>query len=165
MPKLFLIRHAIAEDRVTFRETGRPDNQRPLTDSGRKKMKKISKKLYSLEPVIDILCQSPLLRSQQTVEILKEDYKKAKIKTLSPLEPGSSYHDLLQNLRTFKKQTVALVGHEDHLSQFLCFLLTGVASPTPFYFKKGGVACLTYKEFEPQSFELLWLATPRMWIY
>ncbi len=164
MPKLFLIRHAIAEDRITFRETGLPDKKLPLTEAGRKKMKKISKKLYSLEPTIDIFCQSPLLRSQQTVDVLKEDYKMAKVQTISSLVPGSSHSDLLHNLSAFKKKTIAIVGHEDHLSQFLCYLLTGVATPTPFYFKKGGVACLSFKEFEPLSFELLWLATPKLWI-
>lgn len=163
-PKLFLIRHAIAEDRTLFRETGLPDEQRPLTEAGQKKMKKISKKLYSLEPQIEILCQSPLLRSQQTVDILKSDFKKAQVKTLPALQPGSSFRDLLQSLKPLQDNTVALVGHEDHLSQFLCYLLTGTASPTPFYFKKGGIACLSHSEMKAGGFELLWMITPKIWL-
>lgn len=162
MPKLFLIRHAIAEDRLIFKATGLSDDQRPLTVDGQKKMKKISKKFQSLAPNIDIFFQSPLTRSQQTVDVLKTFYPQAKVKTLADLAPGSSHSELLDSVQKFKGLNIALVGHEDHLSQFLCFLLTGTSSPSPFCFKKGGIACLSYKSLEPQAFHLEWLTTPKI---
>lgn len=162
MPKLFLIRHAIAEDRLIFQNRGLSDDLRPLTPEGQKKMKKVSKNFQKLCPDIDLFCQSPLTRSKQTVDIVKSFYPKSKVKTLEHLAPGSSHRDLLDSLQKFKGLNLALVGHEDHLSQFLCYLLTGVASPSPFYFKKGGIACLSYKTLEPQSFRLDWLTTPKI---
>ncbi|MBY0386216.1 phosphohistidine phosphatase SixA [bacterium] len=163
MPKLFLIRHAIAEDRLVFQETKLNDDLRPLTQKGREKMERIAKKLYKLHPEIDVLAQSPLVRSQQTVDVLKKFYKKTSVKTLANLAPGSSFKDLLEDLKKFKSANVALVGHEDDLSQFLFFLLTGLRSPSPFHFKKGGIACLEYKKMEPTQFKLQWLVSPKAW--
>lgn len=164
MPKLFLIRHAIAEDRLEFQKTKLHDDLRPLTSHGQKKMEKIAKKLHKLYPEIDIFVQSPLVRSQQTVEVLKSFYKKSKVKTLTTLAPGSSFKDLLDDLKKFKAMNIALVGHEDDLSQFLFFLLTGLRSPSPFQFKKGGIALLEYEKLELTHFQLHWIVSPKVWI-
>lgn len=164
MPKLFLIRHAIAEDRIEFQKTKLNDDLRPLTGFGQKKMEKIAKKLHKIYPDIDLLAQSPLLRSKQTVDVLKKFYKKANIKTLTGLTPGSSFKDLLDDLKKFSSMNLAIVGHEDDLSQFLSFLITGNRAPSPFRFKKGGIACLEYKKMETTHFELQWIVGPKIWI-
>ena len=64
--KLLLVRHAIAEEREEFERTGEPDDQRPLTSEGRKKMKRAAAGLGELVNKVDILATSPLARAQQT---------------------------------------------------------------------------------------------------
>ena len=164
MPKLFLIRHAIAEDREVFAKSGKPDEQRPLTEEGRDKMHKIAKKLFMQEPDIKIFYQSPLTRSQQTVAVLKEHYKKATVKTLAPLSPGSSIETLLKELQQQPPQEMALIGHENHISQCLTYLLTGTTAPNPFLFKKGGIACLEYKKIQAGLFKLKWFVSPKVFL-
>lgn len=164
MPKLFLIRHAIAEDREVFGKSGLPDDQRPLTEDGRSKMQKIAKKLFLQEPDIKIFYQSPLVRSQQTVDVLKEHYKKATVKTLKSLSPGSLTEDLLKDLQQQPPQEMALIGHENHISQCLTFLLTGTTEPNPFLFKKGGIACLEYSKIQAGVFKLKWLVPPKVFL-
>lgn len=164
MPKLFLIRHAIAEDRDTFKKTGQSDDQRPLTDFGKKKMQKIAKKLLSLEPDIPLFCQSPLTRSQQTVDVLKKFYLKSKTQTLKSLSPGSSHTDLLEDLKNNPLQNTALVGHENHISQLLGFLLTGEPQSRAFLFKKGGIACLEFHKIQAGQFKLLWIVSPKVFL-
>ncbi len=164
MPKLFLIRHAIAEDREVFAKTDLPDEQRPLTLDGRSKMHRIAKKLFLQEPEIKIFYQSPLVRSQQTVEVLKEHYKKATVKTLKSLSPGSPVEQLLKDLQQQPPQEMALIGHENHISEYLTYLLTGKIEPNPFSFKKGGIACLEYKKIQAGFFKLKWIVTPKVFL-
>jgi phosphohistidine phosphatase len=164
MPKLFLIRHAIAEDREVFAKSGRTDEQRPLTEDGLSKMHKIAKKLFIQEPDIKIFYQSPLTRSQQTVDVLKEHYKKATVKTLKSLSPGTPTEALLKDLQQQPPQEMALIGHENHISQCLTYLLTGATAPNPFLFKKGGIACLEYKKIQAGFFKLKWIVTPKVFL-
>ena len=161
---LYLIRHAIAEDREVFKKTGLPDDQRPLTEHGRNKMHKISKKLFLLEPDIKVFFQSPLTRSKQTVDVLKEYYPKAMVKTLKSLSPGEAAENLLKDLKQQPPQEMALIGHENHISQCLSYLLTGHSEPNFFAFKKGGIACLDYKKIQVGDFTLKWMVAPKMFL-
>jgi phosphohistidine phosphatase len=164
MPKLFLIRHAIAEDREDFKKSGLPDDRRPLTEVGRKKMHKVASKLFLLEPDIQVFYQSPLVRSQQTVDVLKKHFSKASTDTLSSLSPGSPMEALLKDLQSHLQGESALIGHESHISQFLTYLLTGKTQPNPFLFKKGGIACLEYKKIQAGQFKLKWFVTPKLFL-
>jgi len=48
--QLLVIRHAIAMEREEYARTGRPDSDRPLTDTGRRRMRKNARGLqYILE--------------------------------------------------------------------------------------------------------------------
>ena len=162
MPKLFLIRHAIAEDRDVFKKTNQPDSERPLTTDGQKRMKKIAKKLHALEPDIEVIAQSPFTRSQQTAEILSQYYKRSSLREFEELKPTTKHNDLIKRLQPLQGKNVALVGHEPHLTQFLSYLLTGQPKPNVYNLKKGGIACLEYTTFEPEKLKLLWLATPKL---
>lgn len=165
MPKLFLIRHAIAEDRILFQKTGLPDEKRPLTADGKRRMKKISKKFYHFFPDIDLFCQSPLLRSQQTVKILRNEFIQSEVMTIASLSPESPVDSLINEIKPFSPQNMALIGHENHLSECLHFLLTKKKEGSPYSFKKGGIACLHYTEktFYPCTLE--WLITPKLWLF
>ena len=68
--KLLLVRHAIAEEAEAFIAAGGTDAQRPLTEIGRKKMRKGANRLRALLGRIDVLAHSPLLRARETAELI-----------------------------------------------------------------------------------------------
>ncbi len=157
---LLLVRHAIAEDRVAFARSGQPDDQRPLSTQGRKKMRLVAEALRDLLPGPDLLLSSPLLRARQTAQILSAavDLPATECPALAPDgEPGEVFK-FLSGRRGAR--TVIAVGHEPGLSQLAGFALTGRAQPL-FSLKKGA-ACLL--EVAPAwrggAATLVWLLTP-----
>jgi phosphohistidine phosphatase len=163
MPKLFIIRHAIAEDRETFSKTGQPDEKRPLTAEGEKKMRKIATHLFEKYSEIDHFFQSPLTRSQQTAEILRSEFKKSTLSTSEHLRPGSSFEALAKELKTYRKRNIAIIGHEDHLSHFTCYLMTGKMDGAFLKYKKGGGAILDFLgDIQPGEGQLHALFTPKL---
>jgi phosphohistidine phosphatase len=159
--KLLLIRHAIAEEREEFAQTGEPDEKRPLTDRGRKKMKRVASGLADVVDKVDLIASSPLTRALETAEILAKRFPDSVTTTVGALEPVQSYETFLEWLQRLEGvETVAAVGHEPHLSGLAAWLLTGNGKSL-FEMKKGG-ACLLEFEGVPQagSAQLSWLMTP-----
>ena len=139
--KLLVIRHAIAEDRDDWAETGQDDAFRPLTEKGRRKMRAAAQGLKRVGPRIDLLAASPLLRAVQTAEIVAEAYGGMEPVTIAQLIPEREPVDLLRWLQMHTgRSTVAVVGHEPHLSNLICWLLTA-RSESWIQLKKGS-ACL-----------------------
>jgi phosphohistidine phosphatase len=159
--KLLLIRHAIAEERDEFAQTGEPDEKRPLTDQGRKKMKKAARGLAELMDSIDLIASSPLTRALQTMEVVADRFPDAATTVVGALEPVQRYEIFAEWLNRLENvETVAAIGHEPHLSGLASWLLTGNEKPL-FEFKKGGVCLIEFGEvIEPGAGKLVWLLTP-----
>lgn len=163
--ELLLIRHAIAEDRTDFQKTGKPDSQRPLTAKGSKKMNQITQWLSQLvDSPFDFIAESPLLRSQQTVDILTKTLNSKKRITLVELGPEHPPEEVCKKLDRLQWSRAILVGHEPHLSHLICFL-TGVSAKhySEFEMKKGGVA--SFKVNAPlmnRRAQLQWMVTPKI---
>jgi phosphohistidine phosphatase len=157
--KLIVIRHGPAGDRREWEAKGRDDRLRPLTPEGRKKMQRAAAGLARLVPAIDVLATSPLVRAAESADIVAAEYG-SDIVTLEPLTPEHQPDDVVRWLRDqLPAQTVALVGHEPHLSTLIGYLLTERA----FSFidlKKGGACLLGLTDPpEPGSGILEWLLT------
>ena len=132
--RLIVIRHAIAVDR----SPDMPDDARPLTPEGKKRFRQAARGLARLFPKPDLLLTSPLLRAQQTAGIAAKAWR-VPPKEEAALD-GGSVADLQSALRRLPAQsTVALVGHEPQVSEFLAQLV-GSNQPDRLTFKKGGVA-------------------------
>jgi phosphohistidine phosphatase len=159
--KLLLVRHAIAEDREEFENTGEPDEKRPLTTAGRKKMKRAAAGLRELVPRVDVLATSPLTRAQQTAEVLAKTYVEAAPTVVEALDPMQPYELFLEWLRRLDDvDTVVAVGHEPHLSGLAAWLMTGNEKPF-LEFKKGGTALLEFDGvIDRGAAQLRWLLTP-----
>jgi len=137
---LLLVRHAIAEDRVAFARTGQPDDQRPLSSEGKKKMRLVADALRTLLPSPDLLVTSPLLRARQTAQILSAAIDLQPVESPA-LGPDAEPDEVLAFLAGRRgARAVIAVGHEPALSQLAGFLITGRAQPL-FSLKKGA-ACL-----------------------
>lgn len=159
--KLYLIRHAPAQERHLFAQTGKPDSQRPLTEKGRERMEEILNVFYKNEDNIDLILQSPLKRCLETGEIFKEFYPHAKFKTSENLKPDHSAKKLYDEIQSYDVDSLALIGHEPDLGQFISWLLFRQASDH-FPLKKSGIAKLDlYKD--GRSY-LKWLLRPKLLI-
>ncbi|MGH8609545.1 MAG: histidine phosphatase family protein [Gammaproteobacteria bacterium] len=94
--QVLVVRHAIAEQREEFARTGKDDCQRPLTDDGRRKMRRGAAGLRAVVPAIDVLATSPLLRAVQTAEILAAVYNGRNLVTVKELSPDSEFPPFLR---------------------------------------------------------------------
>lgn len=159
--KLVVIRHAIAEDQDAWTATGEPEERRPITDEGRKKMKKAARGLQRLVEHIDLLATSPLTRAVQTAEIVGRSYEALAVVVNDALRPDQAFQQFLHWLGSLDEPgTVAVVGHEPHLSGLVSWLLTN-SNRNVLALKKGG-ACLLQldKGAAPGHAQLQWLLTP-----
>jgi len=158
--QLLIIRHGIAEDAEAFAATGKDDSLRPLTKAGKRKMKEGAEGLRELVDTIDIIGASPLVRAQQTAEIVGEAYDELPIDTVDALSPGSNPAALLDWIgKHTSAQVIAVVGHEPHLGVLVTWLMTG-AGESRVAMSKGGAALLDFSSgVEARTGTLEWLLT------
>lgn len=159
---LLVVRHAIAEDREVFAETGRDDAERPLTDAGRRKFERGARGLRRLVEPIDVLATSALVRAIETGELLGAAYgmDRGRAVRLEELAPNAQPPSLVAWLRRQRgRSLVAIVGHEPHLSTVVEHLLVGRRAG--FVSLRKGGACLLGLGAAPEAgrAELRWLLT------
>jgi phosphohistidine phosphatase len=142
--KLLLVRHAVAEDAETFMAAGGTDAQRPLTEIGRKKMRKAANRLRSQLRRIDTLACSPLLRARETAEIIGRACGAPSIEERPELDGGQPPEAVLDWLEQCPAGSVVVaVGHQPQLGLLAGLLLADVAQPL-IAFRKGGVALISF---------------------
>lgn len=158
--RLLVIRHAIAEDREAFAASGRDDTLRPLTDQGRRKMRKAARGLRGLVRRIDALVSSPLTRALETAEIVRAEYELERVEQMPELAPEHPLPEAVAALGRFPGELMAIVGHEPQLGRLVTFLMTGSDRPAV-EMKKGG-ACLLEFDGIPSAGagSLLWSTRP-----
>lgn len=160
--RLLVVRHAIAEDRVAFAATGKNDDERPLTDEGRRRMEQGARGLKQLVPVLDLVATSPLVRAAQTAEILAAAYDGVTVEQVPALAAGGDPEPVVEWLRGRRAgDTVAVVGHEPDCSVLVSHLLTGAGDS--FVQLKKGSACLLEFADRPAAGEglLRWALAPK----
>lgn len=159
---LLVIRHAIAMDREEFAESGQPDSERPLTDFGRRRMRKNLRGLRRLVDTPEVIGTSPYPRAAETAGIVAEGFGIETIERLDVLTPDHDPADLLPWLsQQSRDATVAVVGHDPHLGLLITWLVSGRASSNV-ELKKGG-ACLLHlgDRLEAGTAVMRWLLTPK----
>jgi phosphohistidine phosphatase len=137
--ELYLIRHGIAADRAEYPTN---DNIRPLTDEGRQKTKKVAKRLYEIGLRFSLILTSPLVRAQQTAEILQKVGLSDQPEEFTPLAPEGQIQDWVKWYSEYavsgQNTAIALVGHQPNLGNWAEMLVWG--SPTGgLVVKKAGV--------------------------
>ncbi len=140
--KLLLVRHAIAEEAESFIAAGGTDALRPLTEVGRKKMRKGANRLRAQLGSIDVLACSPLLRARETAEIIARAFGDPPIVERPELDYSQPPEAVVRWLAQGPAEDlVVAVGHEPQLGLLAGLLLAGIARPLV-VFRKGGVAFL-----------------------
>lgn len=159
--QLLVVRHAPAGDKIVFAQSGRPDDERPLTDEGRRKMREGAAGLRRLVERLDAIATSPLQRALETAEILAEAFDSSTLETVEALSPGSPPAELMPWLgRHPAASLVAVVGHEPHLSGLVSWLLCGSTRPVV-ELGKGAACLLDLDKPAARQARLLWSAPPR----
>jgi len=158
--RLYIVRHAIAAEA----EEAEADSQRPLTEKGRRKMRKIALGLRELEGMVDLILTSPYLRAAQTAQILGRVFKlkKGQVIETEQLAPMGFPDQLIQQVNEGHPEagSVMLVGHEPYLSRLVSVLVSG-DSNLSLNFKKGGVCRLSLDQLQyGRCATLDWLLFP-----
>jgi phosphohistidine phosphatase len=159
---LLIVRHGVAEDKEAFAKTGKSDDARPLTDKGRKKMKRAARGLCSIVPQIGLLVTSPLTRARETAAYVAGVYDMDASETAEVLRPDASFDAFIEWLRPrASKSPVCIVGHEPHLSGLATWLMSG-AKESRMELTKGG-ACMLSFDGTPKrgGATLCWLMTSK----
>jgi len=148
--QLYFLRHGEAD----WPDWTKPDDERPLTDFGKKEVRQVAKFLERLKVKPDLIVTSPLPRASQTAEIAA-DYLKVKLRTDELLEPGFGMSELRTVLKRHRSKVLLVVGHEPDFANVISEL-TGASLKL----SKAGVALL---DIDPESNEgkLLWLFPPK----
>lgn len=145
MNEVYLIRHGIAADREDYAN----DEERPLTKKGRKKTKKVAKRLHKLGLKFERILSSPLVRSRQTAKILKAAKLSYKIEISPHLAPEGNIHSWISWLEQWQQQhpnqSLALVGHQPDLGNWAEILLWWEAREK-IILKKAGIIGLKLPE-------------------
>jgi phosphohistidine phosphatase len=156
--ELYLIRHAIAEERG---DAWPDDAKRPLSEDGMIRMRKSVRGLSRLDVTIDVILTSPLVRTRQTAEIVAAGLdSRPAIVAVDSLAPDGSqaavFADLEKNAR---KMRIGIVGHEPGIGELAARL---IGSRHAIEFKKGAICRIDVDELPPSGpGDLRWFLTPR----
>ena len=148
--QLYFLRHGEAD----WPGWTKPDDERPLTDFGKKEVRQLAKFLNRLKVKPDLIVTSPLPRALQTAEVAAEQLK-TKLRQDEALEPGFGIGELRTVLKRHRSKVLMLVGHEPDFSSLIS-ALTGASLKV----SKAGVALVDIDP-EAQEGRLLWLFPPK----
>ncbi len=134
--QLYLIRHAHAIDEVD-------DARRPLSEKGQAQVKRVAHFLRDVERFApEEFWHSPLRRAVETAELFARYLEtKAPRTEVAGLKPEDDPGAIVGRLAR-ARESLALVGHEPHLSALASLLVAGKASPPVFQLKKCSVLAL-----------------------
>ena len=149
--QLYFLRHGEAD----WPHWTRPDDERPLTDFGKKEVRQVAKFLSRLKVKPNLVVSSPLPRALQTAEVAAEQLK-TKLRQDEALEPGFGISELRTLLKRHDSKVLMLVGHEPDFTSVISAL-----TDASLKLSKAGVALV---DFDPETEKgrLLWLFPPRV---
>lgn len=157
---LYLVRHAYADHADASKWPD--DSKRPLTEDGIQKFRDAAKGLRRLVPEVDVVLSSGYARAWETAELLHEVAGWPQPHESSALEAGRPPSPAIDVLREREEKSIALVGHEPHLST-LASILCGGGENFHLKLRKGGVAVVRVDgEPAPGSGYLLWAVGPKI---
>jgi phosphohistidine phosphatase len=150
--QLYIMRHGPAEDAAA---TGR-DADRALTSSGRDRVRSVAKLLGEQEELPLRILSSPLLRAEQTAEIVAATAKakgwSSSVEKVPELSPEGKNVELIQKLLQAEATSAMVVGHEPDLSGLVLHLLT---TPAPLPMDKATVVALEVRGDGPASLRFI----------
>ncbi|HWB13789.1 MAG TPA: phosphohistidine phosphatase SixA [Pirellulales bacterium] len=139
---VYVVRHAWAEDRDDAVYPN--DDERPLTRKGRKRFRRLARRLCRRGLDVAHIATSPLVRCRQTADILAEYAASEPLITeLDALRPGSQLQPLLDWTRQQEGRDVAWVGHAPDVDELTAALVGDGGAAI--CFDKGAVAAIRFE--------------------
>ena len=158
MTELYVLRHGIA---VPHGTPDVPEDERPLTAKGRKRMRQIGRGLHRLDLEPDRIISSPLPRAWQTAEIVASELELSdRLEAADALRADRDAAAIRDWLLTLQEPRLMIVGHNPTLSTLLGLLVTGRPDLPLCELKKGGIAALSTRD--GGGYTLDWIAPPRL---
>jgi phosphohistidine phosphatase len=163
--ELYLIRHGIAAERGTG-----ADEERALTPDGIRKTQQVAQRWVELGLQFELILTSPLVRAQQTAEILKAVGLSQQLEVSDFLVPDGDFEAWFSwfedwqtgDSTTEHRQGLAIVGHEPDLGEWAERLIWGEVRHQ-LVVKKAGIMGLNVPLDDPLgNSQLFWLAPPRL---
>jgi phosphohistidine phosphatase len=158
--ELYLIRHGLAGQHGDYEN----DRDRPLTEEGKQKTRQVARRLHDLKLRFDLILTSPLVRADQTAEILYTEGLSKKYLVADYLAPEGAIEAWLDWLEIWRSpdKVLALVGHEPNLSAWAECLIFGQSSGALILKKAGAIALQLPDSGTPiGKSQLFWLTPPR----
>jgi len=157
MVRLYLIRHAVAEEPAAERFV---DPGRALTGKGRRRFRRSARTFAKLGEEVDAICTSPILRAVQTAELLAAALGHDEVRVLDELRPDAGILPLLARLSDLEVASVALVGHKRLLCD-LAVALAGVSfeDAARLRLKRGAIARIDVRKLAADA-----SGKPRWWL-
>lgn len=157
---IYILRHATA---APLGEQGvKRDEDRPITDEGRKQVAAAAAALARMGVTFDRILTSPLLRTVQTAEELVQRLPEPRPEMVpcEALAPGGKPKKLAKALLHEEGRAVLLVGHEPDLGQHTAWLIGGKKAQVRY--GKGGLALIQCDgPPEKGAGVLAWLLSPK----
>jgi phosphohistidine phosphatase len=157
MMEIYFLRHGDAGSRESWKGS---DASRPLSDEGAARMEREASTLALLRLPLDLIITSPLVRAQQTAEIVARrlNLMDALVED-ERLAPGFGAAELGSIMREHRALTaLMLVGHEPDFSTVIAACIGGGRVDC----KKGGLARVDFQDPSSLSGLLAWLLPPRV---
>lgn len=164
--EILFIRHGLAGKPDAKRHPD--DDERPLTPKGRKSFKRAAKGLAALDAEPRLILTSPALRTRETAELLARGLgidAKA-VRDLPELHHSIPPARALAKLARMRlPKSIALVGHEPWLGEFITLLIAGkagaIAGKTQSVMEmgKGGGCLLDAAALKSGQARMRWLLT------
>jgi phosphohistidine phosphatase len=157
---LLLIRHAEAEPRDAARWP--EDADRPLVNKGRRRQRRMSRRLRRRGLVPDLLLASPWARAWETAEIVSDVVgcpTPVRCEALAGPPDLARLADAIG--QAAPDAVVGLVGHDPWLGELASLLLTGTPAGLAIDFPKSGILGIRADRLEPGAGTLLFFWRPR----
>lgn len=158
--RVVVVRHGPAETRDPARWPN--DGLRPLTRKGIAQTRRSAAGLAALLGRVRVVATSPAVRARRTAELIADALESSPRPVVWPeLDAGLLASPIFGPLRRAAgaNRTVALVGHEPTLAEFVGLALTGEGVGVV-RLTKGGAACLEFSSaVRPGAATLIWLLT------
>jgi phosphohistidine phosphatase SixA len=148
--KLYFFRHGEAD----WPDWNKPDDERPLTKTGAKEVRKVAKLLSQLK-IAPFILTSPLPRANQTAAIAAEVLGAEMCEEIT-LRPGFDAARLAKLRKKFPGRDLMLVGHEPDFSHTIRAVTGGAIK-----LSKAGVALVELNE-SGLGGRLRWLVPPKI---
>ncbi|TVQ49942.1 MAG: phosphohistidine phosphatase SixA [Gloeocapsa sp. DLM2.Bin57] len=160
--EVYLIRHGIAAERGTYAD----DDARPLVAKGREKTTQIAKRLVKMGVKFEFILTSPLVRAQETANILLTEGLSDTLAEFPPLAPSGDITLWLDWCQQHKPAKIALVGHEPDLSNWTEILVWGEIKEQ-IILKKAGIIGIEIPNIDEQvigNCQLFLLTSPKWFL-